>query len=172
MPIKLFYKGNYQTLGDNEGHNLYVCSVRVVLRQEFKWLRKQVVGKWCHFGQYLSNTCLTQMVNSVRIKPKLLSFVWSLRRETNFLSPKSCLNDTAMAITLHQSNHQYFLMKVCSYRKVEVQYCDKRSSFPGVTARNVKDFTYFDRFPSQEGGRICCHCSCILMRVGPTYNSS
>jgi len=41
-----------------------------------------------------------------------------------------------MAIMLHQSNHQHFLMKVCSYRKVEVQYCDKRSSFPGVTARS------------------------------------
>ena len=61
-----------------------------------------------------------------------------------FLGLKSCLNDATMDIMLHQLNHQYFLMKVCSHRKVEVQYWDKKSSFPGVTARSVMIFTYFD----------------------------
>ena len=43
-----------------------------------------------------------------------------------------------------QSNYKYFLVKVCSQRKVELQYCDKRSSFPGVTARNYVICKYFD----------------------------
>jgi len=40
-------------------------------------------------------------------------------------------------------------MKVCSHRKVEVQYCDKRSSFPGVTARSVMIFTYINFHPKK-----------------------
>ena len=38
----------------------------------FKWLREQVMGKGCHFGFFLTDTCLTQMVSSVRIKPNLV----------------------------------------------------------------------------------------------------
>jgi len=156
----------------------------------FKWFREQVMEKGCHFGWFLSNTCPTQMVNSVRVKPKLVCEFfadgWLLLRceevlaiihlvfmdKNPFLGLNSCLNDATMAIMLHQSNHQYFMMKICSHRKVEVQYCDKRSLFPRVTARGVVIFTYFDRFPPHEGDRIYHHCSCIQVRVGPTYNSS
>jgi len=45
-----------------------VTSEFFIPRIQVKWLREQVMGKGCHFGQFLSNTCLTQMVNSVRIK--------------------------------------------------------------------------------------------------------
>jgi len=38
----------------------------------FKWWSGQVMGKQCHFGRFLCNTCLTQMVKSFRIKPKLV----------------------------------------------------------------------------------------------------
>jgi len=54
---KLFYDGNYQTLGDK----LYACSIRVFYTKisGFKRLREQVMGKGCHFGRFLSNTWLT-----------------------------------------------------------------------------------------------------------------
>ena len=138
------------------------CSIPVSPR----WLRVSELNQsWC-----VSSLLMGDYYCGVR--KFWLPFIWSSRTKTHFLSPKSCLNDAATAIMLHQSNHQCYLMKVCSHRKVEVQYCDKRSLFPRDTARNVTIFTYFDRFPPQEGDRIYCHCSCILVRVGPTYNSS
>jgi len=48
-------------------------------------------------------------------------------------------------------------------RKIEVQSCDKVSSFPGVTARNL--IYCRNRFPPQGSSRINHHCSCILMRT-------
>jgi len=74
--------------------------------------------------------------------------------ENPFLGLKSCLNDATMAIMLLQSNHQYLLMKVCSHRKVEVQYCDKLLPFLGVVAHSVMIFTYFNPFSHQEGDGI------------------
>jgi len=74
--------------------------------------------------------------------------------ENPFLGLKSFLNDAMTVIMLCQTNHQYVLMKVCSHKKVEVQYCDKRSSFLGVTVRSVVIFIYFNWFPHQEGDRI------------------
>ena len=100
------------------------------------------------------------------------SFVWSLWTKTHFWTPKSCLNDAITAIVLHQSNHRYFLAKVCSQRKVEVQYCNNRSLFPRVAACNLVICRHFDRFPPQGGNRIYRHCSCIQVRVSPTHNNS
>ena len=137
----------------------------------------------------MSNTCLTQMVNSVRItinqswcvssllmgdyccgvRKFWLSFIWSSQMKIHSLCPKSCLNVAATAVMLHQSNHQCFLMTACSHWKVEVQYCNKRSLFLGVTACNDM---IFNQFPPQEDDRRYFHCTCILVRVGPTYNSS
>ena len=126
----------------------------------FKWLREQLMGKGCHFGRFLvsprwltvSELNQSRYVSSLLmgdyycgVRQFWLQFIWPSRTETRFLSPKSCLNDAVMAIMLHQSNHQCFLMKVCSHRKVEVQYCDKRSLFPRDTARNVMIFTYFNQ---------------------------
>jgi len=100
------------------------------------------------------------------------SFFCSWRTKTRFWSPKSCLNDATTAIILNQSNHQHFLVMVHSQRKVEVQYCNKRLSFPGVIACNLIFFRHFDRFSPKGGNRIYCHYSYILMKVNPTYNSS
>jgi len=94
-----------------------------------------------------------------------------------FLNPKSCLhvNDAATATVLYQSNHQSnhqcacFLVMVHSQKKVKMQYCDKRLSFPGVTACNLR---HLNRFPSQGGNRIYRHYSCILMRVSPAISKS
>ena len=118
MPIKLFYIGNYQTLGDK----LYVCSIRDFYAKNSgsKWLREQVMGRGCHFQRFLSNTCPTQIVKSVRIKPKLVhefftdgwlllwwgsfgyhSFGFRVTK-THFFGLKFFLNDATMAIMLSQ----------------------------------------------------------------------
>jgi len=130
------------------------------------------VRKRSHFGWFLTNVRLTQMVNILRFNHtwyvnsllmgnyycgvrnfwKSLFCTW--RTKTHFLKPKSCLNDTVMAIVYYQSNHQCFLVMVHSQKEVEVQYCDKRLSFPGVTARNLIFFRHLDRFPPQAGNII------------------
>jgi len=138
--------------------------------------------------RFLTNTGLTQVaskLNHTYYANSLLminyycgvrnfqeSFFCSWQTKTHFWSQKFGLNDAATVIVLNQSNHLCFFPMVHSQGKVEVQNCDKRLSFDGVTARNLIFFRHLDQFPPQGGNRIYCHYSCIVMRVSPTYNSS
>ena len=54
---------------------------------------------------------------------------FGLRRQKPFLGPKPCLNYATIAIMLHQSNHQYFLMNLCSHRKVRCSIVMKDHRF-------------------------------------------
>ena len=113
-----------------------------------------LMRKWCHVGQSLLNWALFKTILGMW----LLCWYYGFRQScihlvfmdtTYFSIPHFCLNDAA-AIVLHQSNHWYFLVKVYSQREVEVQqYCDKRLSFPGVTAYNLTICRNYDWFPSQ-----------------------
>ena len=154
MPIKLFYNWNYQTLGDK----LYVCSAIDFYTEnpgfKCKWCEKGAVlgdfcpmpipPRWITVWELNQSWCVSSLVMGdyyCGVRKFWLSFIWSLWTKTHFLGLKSFLNYAMMVIMLHQSNHQYFLMKVCWHTKVEVQCCDKRSSFPGVTAHSVVIFT-------------------------------
>ena len=181
-PIQLFYNGRYQTLGDKLYWELYVCSVRVFMP------RIQVLSdwesKWWEKGRLLSNTCPTQMVNSVRIKPKLvceffadgwlllwceegLASIYLVFVDKNSLFelktlPKWCSDgDHASPI-----NHQYFLMTI---RRLKCSIVIKDHRFREL---QLVVFTYFDQFPPREGDITYCYCSCTQMRVGTTYNRS
>jgi len=122
----------------------------IVLHQEF-WFWRQLLRKRWHFGQFLTNIgpgsprwLISSEFNHTWYAGEFFAILWYeelleivillLTDENPFLSPKSCLNNAATAIVLYQSNHQCFLVMAHSQRKVEMQYCDKRLSFLGVTA--------------------------------------
>jgi len=114
------------------------------------------------FVQYLTQPD----VNSVRIKPNVssllmgdyycgvrkfwLSFIWSSRTKTYFLSPKVLPKWCSDSDHVPTIKSPIFLIKVCSHRKVKVQYCDKRSLLWELQLVMSLIFTYFNQFSSQQ----------------------